>query len=256
MKTWHLYIPFLYPLPFALLLVAISANFGITSVEQGLLICFGGLGSLDMLSFWQILLCGIVWFPPLIIFGSRLADQLNRAVVYIFPRTQSRMRWYAKEIRITAIYACIYYLLLLMIYIASLILLDISISQPHTMHVALTAILGAVVLNQLALIICSNVLHLKVQAHFVILFLVVLYFPGQIAMNWPHNLPWLKMLYPPSQTALSLHNIPELNELMGFYFERTIPGFSVTFSVAYNVILITLIISLGAHFLRKKNLTV
>lgn len=256
MKIWRLFTQYFCALAFALLLAAISVNFDITSVEQGLIICFGGLGSSDVLNFWQVLLCGIVWLPPLLIFGSRLADRLNRAAVYIFPRTQSRMQWYAKELCTLAVCVCNYYTLLISTYIFSVIIFGVSVFQTGTLRASLMAILGAVFLNQLALIISSNVMHLRVQPHFVILFLVVLYFPGQIVINWQQNLPWLKMLYPASQTALSLHKLPELNELMDFYFERAIPGFSVTFSVAYNVILITLIISVGAHFLRKKNLTV
>lgn len=240
----------------AVLFVAFAARQSVPHAEHGILFLFGGMESAEFPSFFAIILYAILLFPQLLIFGSIIPGDINRAAVFIFPRATSRMHWYLSKVGAVAIGVLGYNILLLAVYALGLRVIGVPVYSTETLWLTMTAVLFSAVFNYLVFVLLANVMGLRISQSYVLLIVLLVSIPGQLLINTIRGVPLLTVLYPSSQTVLSLHDIPKLVPLIEEYFRKAIPGFSIGLSAVYNLVFCTMVIIGGAFLVKRQNLTV
>lgn len=245
-----------FAIPCAALLVLVMLYFRAPTVEYALVFTFGGMLPTDVPNFLFIAMYSVVLIVPFVFFGGILPEDMDRAAVFIFPRSLSRFRWYAKSIGRVLIHSFFYFSLLIVTFIGGLLLFKVPVQETQMLFHSLAWIILLVVLNHLVFSLLANVLALRLKQVYIFLLIWFVYVPGQIMVNRVVTSPLLKMLYPSSHAVISLHDVGDLKTHFSPIFDAAIPSFTIAMSTLYNVTLLVIIIVLGAFVIERKNLTI
>lgn len=254
MKSWRKVILCLWAIPVAALFFLFSLH---APIEKSLLQIFGGKGAEDAsYLIYQSILNGLIYVVPLQLFGNLLPDGMSRAAVFIFPRAHSRIRWYAKELLTVVFLTLLYDVLLLGGLTGALIMSGAQFYSVKTLATILGSIFLSTCLHHLGCTVMANVMGLVFSSKDVVMCVTILALTGPAVMLFLKDLPILLRIYPAAHAAIWPHEIPLLQRLFKSYFEKAIPGFSVSISAVYNIAYILLFTIVGARIMRQRNLTI
>ena len=228
------------------------------SVEIILLGLYGGISSLEQTSLIDLAILSSPILLQLFLYAAIVNDDLPRAAVYQFTRSMSRERWLSQKLSSVFISACLFYGAMVMTSLITALLVGVPvISSGYIITLLISLMLGAGLCNA-AFVLLSNIFGFWMKPSFAFLLTWLLYTPGQIIFTWFNKylsgLPVI--LNPSSQAVLTLHHLSGLRISFPEFFEYAINGFSTSFSLAYNLSFILIIVYIGLAKIKKLDLTV
>lgn len=225
----------------------------IVNVEQILFILFGGINRYENTFF----LDWIIFILPLCIyifmFGSFIGDDINRSAVFLFIRKNNKLEWYTKKILSLFLFTVIYYLIFIITITTCFMIKGIPIHSVESYFYCVFIIFICCILCNFVFLTATNILSIKIKNTAIPMSLIcIAYYPVQILLTPPPyaSRPMIKF-YPSMQSALFLHQITDTPFINSQYFELSISGFSVMFSLIYNLIFFTLLYLIGIIMIKK-----
>ena len=239
------------------LLTVFAVSMRFSSVEMALIALLGGMYSGEIPSIIITALYNIVFLSQLYLFGAIMYRDLDRAAIYLFSRAYSRTKWYLRKCVEIFIYSMSFSIILAgSIITISLVtgLFSVDIKMLVTVIVSMSM---TVWLGYFALILCTNLLSIKLNPGLAVLLIWIIYMPGQILIGFAKIYPGIIKFYPASQTILPLHTMPAyITEPWEDFFSNAINGFTPEFSFIYNTLLIIAVLMSGLLYINKRDITV
>lgn len=235
------------------LLFSVTVNlYGTENLEHLLISTLGGLVFKNTPPLLMAAQFTIAQLLPFFLFGSLFSSELDRAAVYLFPRSFSRSWWMLSKSVTVLCAALLFYILMVASILGSAALLGIPALSFSTLCATCFALIGTAGLCQAAFILLSNVMSLKMHSSISLLLTWFFFTPAQmLAGLLPKQAEMAVMLYPASQAVLLLHDIPTLGPLFSEQLQYALSGFTQQFSVFYNIMLLSCVTILGLSFIRR-----
>ncbi|MGC7872751.1 DUF2705 family protein [Desulfosporosinus sp. SYSU MS00001] len=228
------------------------SQFNTKSFEAFLIYTYGYLNiniGLDNIN--DILFYILPQFFIMFILFNLIEQSINKQAVYIFSRTDNRVKWFLKKIFIIIFYTGIFCLFLILIELLFGHLLNLPILDNNNLLLLIVGQEGLLFFHCLFLVIWVNVLSLSFNSIYSLAFV----FSSNIFSYLITSISRSKLLFilPSIHSLLYLHDlgyIPRQNELLKIY----IPGFKLWWSLIYYLVIITILIVLGSNWIKKKDI--
>lgn len=205
------------------------------------------------LSIMIILLFTFPFLVQLALFFNIMGEELERTAVFLFTRSYSMKKWFFQKC--LHIFAVSFLFCLQMCLGVALCCLctGVPIGETDLLWRVLWGILLCTCLCQATFLVVCNVVSIWVPSKVTVFSIWFLYALAPLLYflfgKW-HPPAWLAW-YPSMQAVFNLHENATLAEHFPYFFEITIPGFSVWFSVVYNGVIL-LITTVAGHLGLKR----
>ncbi len=228
------------------------SQFNTKSLEAFLIYTYGYLNiniGLDNIN--DILFYVFPQFFIMFILFNLIEQSLNKQAVYIFSRTNNRVKWFLEKIFIIIFCTGIFCFLLILIELLFGHLLNLPILDNNNLLLLIVSQECLVFFHCLLLVIWVNVLSLNYNSIYSLTFVFTCNIFSYLITSISRNK--LLFILPSIHSLLYLHDldyIPRQNELLKIY----IPGFKLWWSLIYYLVTITIPIILGSSWIKKKDI--
>ncbi len=217
---------------------------------------FGGVAAGELPDTISIMLYVCPLLVQLFLFANIISEEKDRAAVYLFTRSYSRVVWFRQKLFLAFICSILFSLFMYTgVFILSYIMGIKLICYDKFIGIIILLLLTAG-LNHAVFVIGVNMLSIRIRHTFAFIVAWLIHTPGQlIATLVPKTASDIVMFYPSAQSIIVLHDLPNLAQLYPEFFIGSIKGFTLLFSTVYNVGLIAGVVCLGIFLIRRTDLS-